>query len=101
MSEDRNDPPGLHRFKQISTEGVMQVVEHFVESSAVHSKSEGWIPAVFITLHLIPMFNPRVYEEPQIVKLIFHGDAAGKFAMIVARAQEAAEHDGEIGYRED
>lgn len=45
---DRNDPPGITPVPHRAT--PPQLVEWSTESCAIHSKSQGWLPAVSIAL---------------------------------------------------
>lgn len=50
MSDNRDETPGI----RMVPEAVMppQITSHYVESCAMHSRSQGWIPAVRLLIEL-------------------------------------------------
>lgn len=93
---DRNDPPGL-KTTPLDTTLARQVVRHVIESTAVHSKSKGWIPSVSIKLQHIPLVGEGDRVTTQI---IMNFDDATEFVERLLDGIEAAERDVAYGLRE-
>lgn len=74
VHEERVDDFGLNpdpRFDQIIDDTVMQSRHILVKSTAVHSKTLGWIPGMMITYDLVPLQG----DGPgQTVKIMLLGE---------------------------
>ena len=70
-----------------------QLVDHFVETTALRSKSKGWLPYVRIRLEHLQM---DAEGEREVIVLLVPADAMGTIAMAEATAAERAPLDLEV-----
>jgi hypothetical protein len=89
--------PGLSPYRTIDTSTARQLTAHFVESSAIHSRSRGWIPTVMVTFEHVPLQGVGQVEQH---KFVIELDAAQEFIDIFLTGLERAIADSEYGLRE-
>lgn len=89
-------PPGLHVHKPIpiAAEDVRMLAGTFVRSTAIHSRSRGWIP------HLLVTFShdkPDGGNDPQTLNLLVPNDHVVTLVEQLLDGAEAAEADVRTG----
>lgn len=94
LPPDRNDPPGLSLIP-LDMERCRSLARHFVESTAAHSRSRGWIPMVKLDLHHIPMNG----GEEEVLELILDREAIRGLRLALAVAIDRADEDATRGIR--
>lgn len=95
MSAERNDRPGLRAGRNLDVTRCRQIVGHWVETTAVHSKTRGWLPMVKLDISHIPLAgDPTDCQTLEL--LIAPGDLAD-LRVVLATAEERAELDAAIG----
>jgi hypothetical protein len=97
LPPNRHDPPGLSPYRQLDVSHARQLVSHLVESTAVHSKSRGWIPSILVTMEHIPLVGVGDVEKTQIVMDL---GSATTFIEVLKEGLEAAQADARYGLRE-
>lgn len=95
MTGDRNDPPGLQPGKPLDVSRARQIVHHFVESTAVHSRSRGWLPMIKLDITHIPLVGDP--EDRQTLELLLSPDDWANMVLVVAMGVERAELDAAVG----
>lgn len=93
---NRNDPPGLQIIPLDATH-ARQMTRHVVESTAVHSKSRGWIPMVSIRMQHIPLMGEGERVTTQVIMEL---NDAMTFVHAIMEGIKAAERDAKYGLRE-
>lgn len=93
---DRNDEPGLGPPLDVSR--CRQLTGHYVESTAVHSRSQGWLPMVKLDLHHIPLTGPGAEE---VLELIIRPEDLRQLRTVLAAAMDRADEDAKRGLRDD
>lgn len=89
---DRNDTPGL-RLIAMDMQRCRQLSRHFVESTALHSRSQGWMPMVKLDLHHIPVNG----GDEQVLELVLDRSAIRGLSLALAAAIDRADEDAERG----
>lgn len=92
---DRNERPGLRPGRPLDVERARQLVAHDVETTAVHSRSRGWLPMVKLDLSHIPLVGDGA--DVQTLELLMAPDDWANLALVVAHAFERAELDAAVG----
>jgi hypothetical protein len=97
-SMNRDEPPGLyvHR-KPIESADTKQLVGHLVQSTAVHSRREGWLPCVHLTLELVSLVGVGNAESVNII--MQRADVQGLIDAL-NHCIDAADWDALIGPKE-
>jgi hypothetical protein len=96
--KNRQDPPGLKiNLKPLDATFARQLIGHTVESTAVHSKSKGWLPRVMLTMQHVPLIGPG---DRATTQLMLDPDEALQLVEILLEGVEAAERDAKYGLRE-
>jgi hypothetical protein len=90
---DRNLTPGL-RLPPLDTSHCRQLTEHFVESTAVHSRSKGWLPRIKLDLHHRPLIGPGPVE---VLELIISPDDLRQLRLVMNAAMDRAAEDAARG----
>src|SRR5260370_41499978 len=92
---DRDLSPGL-RFPALDMSKVRQLTEHLVQSTAVHSRSRGWLPMVKVDLHHRPLAFGHA-DEVQVLELVIAPDELKKFIAGLQEGMKRARADAEHG----
>lgn len=92
-------PTGLSPYKNVDVTGARQLTAHFIESSAIHSQSRGWIPTVILTLDHVALIAGRNKGKEQL-KLVMDLDVTQEFIDVLITGLERAIGDAEYGLRE-
>jgi hypothetical protein len=90
---DRDIAPGL-RFPPLDTSKARQLTAHDIQSTAVHSKSRGWLPMVKLDLTHIPLVGPGRSEK---LELIISPDALDEMMKVLEMAMRRAHADAAVG----
>lgn len=92
---DRNDEPGL-RATTLDVSRARQLTRHYVESTAVHSRSRGWLPMVKLDLHHVPALTGGGDEET-VTELILDREAIRGLILALRAAADRADEDAARG----
>lgn len=93
--KDHDRRPGLYvHTEPIDATDARQLVHHRVESTAIHSKSQGWLPAMFLTLTHVPLLGPG---EPQELKLMMRRSDVEPLIALMQKTLDAADWDAITG----
>jgi molybdopterin-biosynthesis enzyme MoeA-like protein len=95
---NRIDPPGLSPYRQLDPSSARQVISHLVESTAVHSRSQGFLPGIFVTLEHTALVGPP--GVPQRLTFVMLVEDAATFIEVLSEGLERAIGDAKYGYRE-
>ena len=99
MSDNRDDEPGIYVHRRpLDATNARQVIGHRVESTSIHSRSQGWLPSIMVTIRHMPLVGPG---EPGELKLMMQHDDAGEFIDILIEGLERAVDDCQYGPREN
>lgn len=90
----RDEPPGL-RAIPLDMSQARQLTQHWVESTAVHSRSRGWIPMVKLDLHHVPLEGSG--QPEQVLELVLERKAIEGLVDALMLALVRAEEDARIG----
>ena len=93
VTEDRNDTPGLS-MPPIDVSRCRQLTGHTVESSAVHSRSKGWLPRVKLDLHHIPLIGPG---EKETLELMLDPADIRQLMLVLRGVADRADEDAKRG----
>lgn len=91
--KDRNDMPGL-REAALDTSRCRQLTRHYVESTAVHSRSQGWLAMVKLDLHHIPLIGSG---EEVVLELMLDREAIRGLMLALRMAADRADEDAARG----
>jgi|HubBroStandDraft_4_1064222.scaffolds.fasta_scaffold20482_12 hypothetical protein len=94
---DRNDTPGL-RATPLDVSSARQLTRHYVESTAVHSRSQGWLPMVKLGLHHIPLVGGG---EVMVTELLLDREAIRGLILALRAAADRADEDAARGLLPD
>lgn len=92
---NRNDRPGLRPGTALDVGRARQLVAHDIETTAVHSRTRGWLPMVKLDLTHIPLAGDAA--DVQTLELMMAPDDWANLALLVAHAFERAELDAAVG----
>lgn len=95
MPLDRNDPPGLQPNRPLDVSRCRQIVEHYVETTAVHSRSRGWLPMIKFDIVHTPLAGDQA--DRQTLELMIQPDDLATLRVVLATAAERAELDAQVG----
>lgn len=90
---DRNLSPGL-RFPPLDTSRCRQLTEHYAQSTAIHSKSRGWLPAIKLDLSHRPLIGNGKIE---ILELIISPEDLKQLRLVINTAMDRADEDARRG----
>lgn len=91
--KDRDDRPGL-KFPPLDTRNARQLVRHFVQSTAVHSRSKGWLPMLKLDLTHIPLVGRGL---SQTLELMMRPDDVTELIRVLNEALARAYIDAATG----
>ena len=96
---NRSDTPGLRvQAQPIDTTDARQVVGVYTESSAMHSRSKGWLPTVFLTIDHVPLVGEG---ESRRLQLMLRRSDVETILEHLQGALSGAAADAAYGLRED
>ena len=96
----REDPPGLYvHARPLEVGEARQVTFIGVESTAMHSRSQGWIPSALLTISHVALVNPDAAPSVTL-KLMLTEEDAILLVEHVLDGMEAAKRDADYGPRE-
>lgn len=89
-------PPGLHVHKPIpiDREDVRVLAGTFIQSTAVHSRSRGWLPHLMVTFK---HDRPNGGNDPRSLNLLIPVDTVATLVEDFLDGAEAAENDARTG----
>lgn len=92
-------PPGLRADEPIPIDPakVRSLASTFVRSTAIHSRSRGWLPHVMVT---IEHDDPTKGGDPRELHLLIPADHTDTLAQELRQAGRAARRDAQYGVRE-
>lgn len=93
---DRNETPGLSTSANLDVTRCRQIVHHQVETAAVHSRSQGWLPMLKVDITTIPLAGPG---PEQTLEFMIGPEDLRNLIVVLAHGLERAELDAEIGPR--
>ena len=95
---DRDEPPGLYvHATPLDTQYARQLTGHLIESTAIHSKSRGWIPSVSLKLEHVPLVGSG---DKVTTQLLLEFDTLTELIERLCDGLDAAMKDAEYGPRE-
>jgi hypothetical protein len=96
----REDPPGLYvNARPLEVAEARQVTFIGVESTAMHSRSLGWLPCALLTVSHVALVNPDSAPS-QTLKLMLTEEDALLLVEHVLDGMDAAKRDASYGPRE-
>jgi len=91
--KNRNDSPGL-RFPPLDMSRCRQLSEHFVQSTAAHSRTKGWMPMIKLDLHHRPLNGPGRVE---VLELLIRPEDLFTLRLRIEEAMARAVEDARVG----
>jgi hypothetical protein len=96
---NRNGPPGIRvHATPIDASDARQIVGIYTESSAMHSRSKGWIPTLFLAIDHVPLIGPDTAS--QRLQLMLRPSDAESLIEHLTEGLTAARADAAYGLRE-
>lgn len=98
--DEHQSAPGIRNGTALDTEGVRQLTFVGTDSTAIHSRSKGWLPAVMLTIDSVSLIDPDDTETSQRLRLMLTQADVELLAHHLAEAWTAAQADARYGLRE-